>query len=108
VSKERARRRAEREAEAARRAQIRDRKVAARLRRQARRKQVSGWLPRRTASRGQGGLLAAKRRRAAGLLGVGFLVVQFLTWVATPDWGLRVAVLLVSVLAVPLVAAFAL
>lgn len=42
------------------------------------------------------------------MLVVGFLVLQFLTWVSTPDWGLRAAVLLVSVLAVPLVAALTL
>jgi hypothetical protein len=36
-----------------------------------------------------------------------FLVVQALTWLATPDWGLRVAVLLVSLFAVPVVTTLA-
>lgn len=39
-----------------------------------------------------------------GLVLFAFFVVQFLTWVSTPDWGLRGAVLLVSVLAFPLLA----
>jgi hypothetical protein len=106
MSKERARRRAQREAEAVRRAQVRERQAAAQVRRQARREKLRSWLPKPTTQRGQSGLLAAKRRRAIGLLGFGFVVVQFLTWVATPDWGVRAAVLLVSLLAVPLVAAF--
>lgn len=51
---------------------------------------------------GGAGLLAAKRRRALGLVLFAFFVVQFLTWVSTPDWGLRAAVLLVSIFAFPL------
>jgi hypothetical protein len=52
------------------------------------------------------GLLAAKRRRTTGLLLLGFVAIQVLTWAATPDWGLRAAVLLVSLFAFPLVAVF--
>ena len=108
MSKERALRRARREAEAAQRAAERERQAAAQARSRARRERWLGWLPRRTRTRVQGGLLAARRRRRVGMLVVSFLVVQFLTWVSTPDWGLRAAVLLVSVLAVPLVAALTL
>ena len=108
MSKERAQRRARREAEAAKRQAERERRAAVEARRRARRKRLVGWLPQRTRIRSQGGLLAAERRRRVGMLVVGFLVLQFLTWVSTPDWGLRAAVLLVSVLAVPLVAALTL
>jgi hypothetical protein len=109
VSKERARRRAEREAEAARRAALRQRRVATLARRRARRERLLGWLPRRRrGGTGRPSLLAAKRRRRIGLLALGFLLVQFLVWVSTPDWGVRVGVLVVSVLAMPLAAALTL
>jgi hypothetical protein len=35
---------------------------------------------------------------------VSFFVLQFLTWIVTPSWGLRAAVLIVSLFALPLVA----
>ncbi|MBA2698353.1 MAG: hypothetical protein H0U61_06215 [Nocardioidaceae bacterium] len=104
MSKERARRRGAREAESARKAEERTRQQAAATRRQARRTQLAKVLPSRRQS-GGAGLLAAKRRRTAGLVLFAFFVVQFLTWVSTPDWGLRGAVLLVSVFAFPLLLA---
>jgi hypothetical protein len=51
--------------------------------------------------------LADKRRRKLGLLAGGFLLVQFICWVSTPDWGVRVAVLLVSLFALPVVTVLA-
>jgi len=53
------------------------------------------------------GSLADKRRRKLGLLAGGFLLVQFICWVSTPDWGVRVAVLLVSLFALPVVTVLA-
>lgn len=107
MSKDRAVRRAAREAERDRRGAERVRQEAAEASRHKRRQRWVGWLPRRTAttrwSRATG-LLADKRRRAFGLLVAGFLVVQLLTWIATPSWGLRAAVFLVSLFALPVVA----
>jgi hypothetical protein len=103
LSKERAKRRAVREAELAARAVERERRAAAQARRAGWWDKLTGSFPRR---RGPApGLLAAKRRRAWGLVVFGFFVVQLLTWLATPDWGLRIAVLLVSLFAVPVLAA---
>ncbi len=105
MSKERARRRAEREAEAQRAAGLRATQAEVAARRQTRRDVVARAVPawRRPRS-GPGGLLAAKRRRMLGLLAVGFFFVQFVCWVSTPDWGVRSAVLLVSLFALPVVA----
>jgi Flp pilus assembly protein TadB len=105
LSKERAKRRAARQAEIAARAAARERRSAAQARRARWWDKLTGWLPHRHSP--APGLLAAKRRRTWGLVLFAFLVVQALTWLATPDWGLRVAVLLVSLFAVPVVAALA-
>ncbi len=59
-------------------------------------------MPRRGARNGP---LAAKRRRLVGLVALGFVVVQALTWAASADWGTRVAVLVVSLFALPVMAA---
>ncbi len=107
MSKERATRRAERAAQLAHRALEREQAAVAEARRLQRRNRIVRWLPsawwrRRT------GPLAARRRRARGLLVLAFVVVQLLTWVSTPDWGVRTAVLIASVFAVPVVALFTL
>jgi hypothetical protein len=39
------------------------------------------------------------------MLVVAFLVLQVLTWIVTPSWGMRAAVLVVSIFAFPLAAA---
>jgi hypothetical protein len=99
LSKDRQRRRKAREAEVAARAAERERKDAARRRRDAWKRKLTGWLP---ARRGPTpGLLAAKRRRTTGLLALAFFAIQFLTWVATPAWGMRLAVFVVCVFAFP-------
>ncbi len=107
MSKERARRRAQREAEAARLAEDRTRQAAVAARRQGRREVMTNLVPTRRRRPGVAGVLAAKRRRKLGLLAVGFFFVQFVCWVTTPDWGVRVAVLLVSVFALPVVTVLA-
>ncbi len=104
MSKERARRRAEREAEAERAAGLRARQAEVAAKRQTRRDVVARAVPAWRPRSGPGGLLVAKRRRMLGLLAVGFFFVQFVCWVSTPDWGVRSAVLLVSLFALPVVA----
>jgi hypothetical protein len=107
VSKERAARRAAREADKAAAAAERARLAA----RSARRNwlplhiaAVAAWLRRRRPV----GPLAARRRRSLGLIVFGFFIVQALTWAATADWSQRVAVLVASLFAVPVVAVFVL
>lgn len=107
MSKERARRRAEREAEAERVAAVRAEQAEAAARRQGRRDVMTSFLPTLRRRPGVAGLLAAKQRRKVGLLASGFLLVQFICWVSTPDWGVRVAVLLVSLFALPVVTVLA-
>lgn len=65
-----------------------------------------GWLPGVGATRWSRstGPLATKRRRIWGLVAFCFLVVQFFTWIITPSWGMRAAVLVVSIFAFPLAA----
>ncbi len=107
MSKERARRRAEREAEAARLAAGRAKQAEVAARRQVRRDGMTRLVPMRNRRPGAVGLLAAKRRRKLGLLAAGFFFVQFVCWVSTPDWGMRVAVLVVSVFALPMITVLA-
>jgi hypothetical protein len=109
VSKERAIRRAAREAEREKRAAQRTRVEAARARRRdraARWRRRLAWLPGVGAPRWSKstGPLATKRRRIWGFVAFCFLVVQFLTWMVTPSWGMRAAVLVVSIFAFPLAA----
>jgi Flp pilus assembly protein TadB len=100
VSKERARRRAEREREAAARQAAREREAVRRSRRQARRQTVTGWIPRPHLTPG---VLAARRRTeimaAVGLL----LMLNLLVWLVRPDWAARLGALVVSVVVFPVV-----
>jgi hypothetical protein len=108
VSKERAVRRAERQAQVAAEAAARSRRAARSARFSALTSKLPGLRGLFGSSGRATGPLAAKRRRTVGLIVLGFLVLQALTWAATPDWGVRVAVLLASVFALPVVALFAL
>jgi hypothetical protein len=96
VSKERAARRAEREAE-------RERRVArarARERRASRRRGLLGLGRQR---RGRADSLLARRRRRQNLaLLAALLVLNTLLWVVVPDWGLRAAAAALSLLAWPI------
>ncbi len=107
MSKERALRRAAREADREKREAERARAEAAAAKRRQLRDRLTGWLPRRKVWSKSSGLLAAKRRRRLGLLAFGFFVVQLMTWIVTPVWGLRVAVLIVSLFALPVAAVLA-
>jgi Flp pilus assembly protein TadB len=99
MSKERARRRAEREREAAIRRAAREREVRRRSRSRARRQALTGWVPKPHLTPG---VLAARRRTelmaTIGLL----LLLNLLVWLVRPDWAARLGALMVSVLVFPL------
>jgi Flp pilus assembly protein TadB len=100
MSKERARRRAEREQEAALRAAARQREAERKSRTRARKQAVAGLVPR---PRLQPGMLAARRRTELmatfGLL----LLLNILVWLVRPDWAARLGALLVSAIVFPVV-----
>jgi hypothetical protein len=105
MSKERARRRAEREREAAVQAAARAAEAERRERRAAR----ARVLRRHTTGRLQGlrpvgrdtGTLARRRRIRRGLLVTLLLALNILLWVVRPDWETRLAAAVVSLLAFP-------
>ena len=98
MSKERARRRAEREREAAIRRASRERAAERRSRSRARRQALTGWLPRPHLTPG---VLAARRRtELMATIGV-LLLLNLLVWLVRPDWAARLGALVVSVLVFP-------
>ena len=100
MSKERARRRAERERAAAAQAATRQRTAERRVRAQARRQTLSRWLPRPHLVPG---VLAARRRaELTGALGLLFLL-NLLVWIVRPDWAARVGAVVVSIVVFPVV-----
>jgi hypothetical protein len=99
VSKERARRRAEREREAAVLAAARAAEAERKERRDARMKTLTTWLPKRR--RGPSGILAERRRKQNGALLAVLVAINVLVWIFSDDWALRLAALVVSVLAAP-------
>lgn len=100
MSKQRAQRRAEREREAALRAEARGREEERRARAMARRHAVTGWIPRPHLTPG----VLAARRRAELTAAIGMLLlVNLLVWLIRPDWGARVGALVVSLVVFPVV-----
>ncbi len=98
MSKERARRRAEREREQAIRTAARARADERLRRRSTRRRALLGWLPQ---PHWQPGLLARRRRRQVATT-IGLLVVgNALVWFASPAWEIRIVMAMVSLLAAP-------
>jgi hypothetical protein len=100
VSKERARRRAARQAEAAQRAadaaRRTARQVARRRRRAGRRvaiRSAAPWIPGQRWSR----RTRTQRAAVAGIL-IGVLVI---TWLVTPSWSIRIAVVLTALVVTP-------
>ena len=108
MSKERARRREEREraAEAAR--QSRARRDEQLSRRRASRQALQARLPRRTRWRGQQGLLARRRRFENGIIAGLFLAAQAIVWLVTPDPWVRGAAALLGLMALPVLVTLAL
>jgi Flp pilus assembly protein TadB len=105
MSKERAQRRATREHEAAIKAAARAAEQERRERRAARtaavRRHTTGRLPRRTRTARPTGTLARRRRVESSLVVALLVALNVLVWVVTPDWASRLAALVVSVLAAP-------
>ncbi|GLW97346.1 hypothetical protein [Microtetraspora sp. NBRC 16547] len=101
MSKERARRRAEREAERERRAAehaLREARVA---RRRKLRGRLTAVLPRRVRVARPGGLLARRRREQNAVLAVLWLLTQVLAWLLLDGWAARLGVLILSILLIP-------
>jgi hypothetical protein len=101
MSKERARRRAERERERELAAAARVRRQARSARREAALATVRDAVPRPVRWRRAGGLLARRRRIQNGLVAATFLTVQLVVWTLSPDWAVRAAVAVLSVLLLP-------
>ena len=98
MSKERARRRAEREREQAIKAAARAAEEERRRKREARRRKVTGLVPR---PRWQPGALAARRRRqVAATIGI-LAALNVVLWVVRDDAAARVGGILVSLLVAP-------
>jgi hypothetical protein len=101
MSKERARRRAEREREAAIVAAAKAAEAERKERRDARVQAVTGWIPQRRKQ--PTGILAERRRMQTRLLVLIVVVLNVLVWLASGDWAVRAFALLLSVLVAPLV-----
>lgn len=98
MSKERARRRAAREHEAALRAAAHQRKVERRSRSRALRRTATGWIPRPHL---QPGVLAARRRHELmATFGI-LLLLNLLVWLVRPDWAARLGAFVVSAVVFP-------
>jgi Flp pilus assembly protein TadB len=104
MSKERARRRAEREAERARAMRANEERQARKARRRA---LVARLVPRPVRFYRQGGLIARRHRTQNGLVALGFLLVQVLVWLIWGSFFLSFAVFVFSLLLAPVVVTLA-
>lgn len=100
MSKERARRRAEREREAALRTAARQREQERRARARARKQTLTGWVPRPHLTPGV--LAARKRAELTATIGL-LLLLNLLVWLVRPDWAARAGALVVSAVVFPVV-----
>jgi hypothetical protein len=98
VSRERAKRREEREREAAVKAAARARQAERRSRWTARRQALTGWVPR---PRLTPGTLAARRRKEVTITVCILIALNLLVWIVRPDWQARIGALVVSILVAP-------
>ena len=101
MAKERARRRAEREAEAARDREKRARERAKRDRIARGKQALTSLVP--DAPRLAPGLLARRRRRRLWSFVAVIALIQVLTWPFLPGWPARLLVLALCVVAAPIV-----
>jgi hypothetical protein len=99
MSKERARRREEREREAAIKQAARAREAERRERRSARTRALTGLVPKRHSR--QTGALAERRRRQVGVTIAVLAALNVLVWVFVAEWSVRALILAVSLLAAP-------
>jgi len=98
MSKERARRRAEREREAAAKDAARRKEAVRRARARARRRALTGWIPRPHLTPG----VVAARRRAELTATVGILfLLNLVVWLVRPDWAARLGAFVVSLVVFP-------
>jgi len=108
VSKDRARRRASREPEAALKAAAGAAEAERRERREARgaalKRATTDRLPRMSSAGRQTGILARRRRLRTSMLVAFLIAVQILVWVVRPDWEARLAALVVGLLVAPVLA----
>lgn len=100
MSKERARRRAVREAERARAIRLNEERQARRARRRALLRRLT---PRRVRVARQGGVLARRQRAQNVVAAVAFLLVQVVTWLVWGSWWTSFGVLVLSLLLIPVV-----
>lgn len=101
MSRERARRRADREHVASVAQSNRQRRAVRDARWRATTSSLRARLPRRTRWRGQQGILARRRRAQNAIIFGLYLTVQAIVWLLTPDPWVRVASALLGVLALP-------
>ena len=101
MAKERARKRAEREAAAAKEREVRARKRARRERLDKVKGAVSAAVPDRP--KVTPGLLARRRRRRMIAFALGIVALCALTWPFLPSWTARIVVLVLALLAAPVV-----
>ncbi|MFC4532863.1 hypothetical protein [Sphaerisporangium dianthi] len=101
MSKERARRRAEREAENARQAALRAEREARKARRRRLRARLAAAVPRPVRVARQGGLIARRHRAQNTVVAVLFVLVQVIAWLLLDGWAARVGVLVLSILMLP-------
>jgi hypothetical protein len=99
MSKERARRREQREREAAVRAAARAEEEARRERRDARKRVLSARLPSRAGR--PTGILAERRRKQTGVTIALLVAINVLVWIFFGDWASRAGALVVSLLVAP-------
>ncbi|MFG2000130.1 hypothetical protein ACGFNU_13360 [Spirillospora sp. NPDC048911] len=107
MSRERAKRRAEREAAAARAAAEHAERQAKAARWRERRRRLTAVIPRPVRVRRQGGELARKRRVQNRVVLGFFLAVQIAGWFLLTTWGARLALLALSIFLVPVFATLA-
>jgi hypothetical protein len=100
MSKERAQRRAERERAAAVAAEARQRAADRRAKATARRRTLTGWMPRPHL---QPGIIAQRRRAELGAAVGLLLLLNLLVWLVRDDWAARVGALVVSLVVFPVV-----
>ena len=103
MSKERAQRRAERERESGGQGGRPRPSKERRARSAARKKALTGWLPRVNL---MPGTLAARRRREVAVTIAILVALNLLVWIVRPDWQARLGALVVSVLVVPVLLLF--
>jgi Flp pilus assembly protein TadB len=101
VSKERARRRAEREREQAVKAAARAAEAERRELRSSRKRAVTSRLPK--FAKGQSGALAQRHRNELNITVCLLVALNVVVWIAFHDWATRLLVLVVCVLVAPVI-----